>query len=85
MPHAFPLFITTRNIFLKGLKSLVVVKFTSIKLFIIEKEYLFYMSLKCQHLFYWHFCTSLIKFKVIIMQQGNEHLIAFVKNVADLK
>lgn len=68
------------------LKFLVVVTFTSIILFYIwNRVFVLRVIEMSAFYFYWPFYTSLIKIKVIIMQQGNEHLIAFVTNFTILK
>lgn len=68
------------------LKFLVVVTFTSIIFFYIwNRVFVLRVIEMSAFYFYWPFYTSLIKIKVIIMQQGNEHLIAFVKNFNILK
>lgn len=68
------------------LKFLVVVTFTSINFFYIgNRVFVLRVIEMSAFYFYWPFCTALIKIKVIIMQQGNEHLIAFVKNFTILK
>lgn len=73
MPHAFPLFITTRNIFFKVIKIPLRGEIYVYQAFYYRKRVFVLHVIEMSDLFYWHFCTSLIKFKVIIMQQGNEH------------